>query len=333
DQEQVLVVPLWDSQAQKKFPAFKNTLLKIPEIMSVSGSSSIPGKSVGTRGVKPEGNPWSPRNSLIVDEDFIPTFGIELKEGRNFSKKFPSDREDAYIINQAAVDEFGWEEPLAKQLIWKGDKNGKGTVIGVIKDFHYQSLHQKIEPLVLFMAWRAASYTSIRIRTQNTLDTIASIKKGWNEFHPGHSFEYFFVDSYFDRLYRSEIRMGQIFRYFTFLALFISCLGLFGLTSFMVSQRTKEIGIRKVLGASGGNIVMLFSKEFMKWVVLSNLISWPLAYVLMKQWLQNFAYRIQIPLWAFLASAFIAVMIAFFTVSIQSLRAARTDPVESLRYE
>ncbi|MBD3414279.1 MAG: FtsX-like permease family protein [Candidatus Aminicenantes bacterium] len=333
DQEQVLVVPMWDSQAQKGFLAFKNTLLKNPEVMSVSGSSSIPGESVGSRGMKPEGNLWSPRDSIVVDEDFIPTFGIEVVQGRNFSTQFPTDREDAYILNQAAVQEFGWEEPIGKQLIWKGDKNKTGNVIGVVQDFHYESLHQKIEPLVLFMSSGAAAYTSVRIRTQNTQDTIASIKKTWNQFHPGHSFESFFMDSHFDRLYRSEIRMGKIFRYFTFLALFVSCLGLFGLTSFMVNQRTKEIGIRKVLGASGGNIVMLFSQEFMKWVLVANLLAWPIAYVMMNKWLQNFAYRVRISLWTFLVSAVIAVLIAFVTVSFQSLRAARTDPVESLRYE
>jgi len=333
DQEQILVVPMWDSQAQRGFSAFKNKLLKNPEVISVSGSSSIPGKSVGTRGMKPEGNPWFPRDSIVVDEDFIPTFGIKLIQGRNFSKEFPSDSGDAYIINQAAAKEFGWEEPIGKQFIWRGDRNEKGTVIGVIQDFHYKSLHQRLEPLVLFMSSGAAAYTSIRIRTQSTLNTIASIKKNWNDFHPGHSFEYFFMDNHFDRLYRSEKRMGKIFQYFTFLALFISCLGLFGLTSFMVNQRTKEIGIRRVLGASGGSIVMLFSKEFMKWVLVANLLAWPIAYVVMNQWLQNFAYRININLWAFLASAFIAFLIAFFTISFQSLKAARTDPVESLRYE
>ncbi len=333
DKEQVLVVPLWDSQAQTGYVVFKNKLLKIPEVISVSGSSSIPGKSVGTRGMKPEGNPWFPRDSIVVDEDFIPTFGIELVEGRNFSEEFPSDRDDAYIINQTAAKEFGWEESIGKQFIWRGDKNKKGYVIGVIKDFHYKSLHQKIEPLVLFMSSGAAAYTSLRVRTQNMQGTITSIRKYWNEFHPGHSFEYFFMDSQFDTLYRSEIRMGQIFQYFTFLALFISCLGLFGLTSFMVSQRTKEIGIRKVLGASGGSIVMLFSKEFLIWVLAANLAAWPIAYVIMSKWLQNFAYRINMTLWAFFASALVALLIAFLTVSFQSLRAAHTDPVDSLRYE
>lgn len=333
NKDQVVVIPMWDTQSKVNYQSFKEKLAGSSNILSVAGSSTIPGKNVGSRGMLPEGHFWAPQNSILVDHDFIPTLGLELTEGRNFSKQFPSDQEDAYIVNQAAVKEFGWENSLGKKLIWRGDKNKKGFVIGVVKDFHFKSLHQKIEPLIMHMSSGWAAYTLVKIRTQEIKNTIAFIRKKWEEFRPNNAFEYFFLDNSFGRLYRSEKKLGTLLEYFTMIALFISCLGLYGLSAYLVEQRTKEIGIRKVLGASISGIVYFFSKDFIKWVLLANFIAWPVAYYFLHKWLQNFVYRIQIRWEVFLAASFLAFIVALITVSYQALLAARTDPVKSLRYE
>ncbi|KPJ70007.1 hypothetical protein AMJ44_01380 [candidate division WOR-1 bacterium DG_54_3] len=333
DEEHVVVIPLRSSLVQAKYESFRNALLQNHAIVNVAGSSTVPGRSVGERGMFPEGNKWYPRNSVFVDFDFIPTLGMEIKKGRNFSRDFPTDVDDAYIVNEAAVKNFGWKEPLGKKIIWAGDKNKKGFVIGVVKDFHYKSFHQKIEPLVLHMTPGIGSYASIRTKSENIIKTMSFIKNKWAEFNPGHPFDYFFLNDQYDKLYRSEEKMGQVFRYFTFLALFISCLGLFGLSSYVLEQRTKEIGIRKVLGASVSGIIIMLSKEFSKCVLLANVFGWPIVYFLMNRWLGNFAYRINISFWTFLLSALIVIAISMLTVSYQSIKAATTNPVNSLRYE
>ncbi len=333
DKEHVLVIPLRCSSVQTKYESFRKALLQIPSVVSVAGSSTVPGRPVGERGMFPEGNSWYPRNSMFIDFDFIPTFGMEIKEGRNFSREFPTDVDDAYIVNEAAVKNFGWEDPIGKKIIWAGDKNKKGFVIGVVKDFHYTSFHQKIEPLVLHMTPGVGSFASIRMKSENILSTMSHIKNKWQEFNPGHPFDYFFLDDQYDRLYRSEEKMGRVFRSFTLLALFISCLGLFGLSSYVLEKRTKEIGIRKILGASVSRIIVMVSKEFSKWILLANVIAWPIAYYSMNLWLENFSYRIEISIWMFLLSTLIVMVLSLFTVSYQSIKTTLANPANSLRYE
>ncbi len=333
DGEHVVVIPLRSPGVQIKYESYRNALLLNPSIVNVAGSSTVPGRSVGERGIFPEGNHWYPRNSMFVDFDFIPTFGIKIKEGRNFSRDFPTDVDDAYIVNEAAVKNFGWEDPIGKKMIWAGDKNKKGFVIGVVKDFHYQSFHQKIEPLVLHITPGIGSYASIRIKSENIFHTMSFIQNKWKEFNPGHPFDYFFLDDQYDRLYRSEEKMGQVFRTFTFLALFISCLGLFGLSFYVLEKRTKEIGIRKILGASVSGIIFMVSKEFSKWILLANVVAWPIVYFSMNLWLENFSYRIDISFWTFLFSTVMVMTLALLTVSYQSIKAARANPASSLRYE
>jgi len=333
DEEHVVVIPLRCRSVQAKYESYRNALLQNPSLLNVAGSSTVPGRSVGERGILPEGNKWYPRNSMFVDFDFIPTFGMEIKEGRNFSRDFPTDVDDAYIVNEAAVKNFGWEDPIGKKIIWAGDKNKKGFIVGVVKDFHYKSFHQKIEPLVLHMTPGIGSYASIRIKSENILNTMSFIKNKWQEFNPGHPFDYFFLDDQYDRLYRSEEKMGRVFRYFTFLALFISCLGLFGLSSYVLEKRTKEIGIRKILGASVSGIIVMVSKEFGKWILLANVIAWPIAYFSMNLWLENFSYRIEISIWMFLLSTLIVMVLSLLTVSYQSIKTALANPANSLRYE
>jgi len=335
DKENVISIPVRDVSTILEFESIKSSLLQNPEILNVARSSSLPGKTIGRRGFLPEGNMWAPRYSIFVDHDFIPTMGMEIKEGRNFSREFSTDVEDAYIINEAAAEEFGWESALGKRLFWRGDRNNKGEVIGVVKDFHFKSLHQKIEPVILHMLPERSgfSYMTIRIRTQNMLNLLDGIKKSWEEFFPGIPFEFFFMDAQMDRLYDTEVRLGKVSGIFTFLSVIIACLGVFGLATFLTQQRTKEIGIRKVLGATASSIVVLLSKEFIMLVVISNVIAWPVAYYLVHSWLQNFAYRRDLDIGTFLLAGFLALIITLFSVGYQSVKASLVNPAGALRYE
>ncbi len=335
DKEHVVVIPVREGKTVMEFDSLRNKLLQHPEIMNVARCSSLPGKTIGLRGFLPEGNKWSPRYSMFVDYDFIPTLGMEIVEGRNFSREFSTDLDDAYIVNEAAVKEFGWDSAVGKRLFWAGDSNKNGEVIGVVKDFHFKSLHQKIEPFILHMLYpgQGFNYIAVRINTQTIFGLLDAIRKDWQEFNPRIPFEIFFLDENLDRLYASEKRMLKVSGIFTFLAIFIACLGLFGLASYLAEQRTKEIGIRKVLGASTGSIIILLSKEFTKLVIISNIIAWPLAYYTMNKWLQDFAYRISLGVETFLLAGVLAFVIVLFSVGYQSVKTALAIPVKALRYE
>jgi putative ABC transport system permease protein len=331
--ENVVVLPLRDMRAKAMFQSLKNELLRHPEIMSVAGSEAVPGISVGTRGMFPEGSSWNPRNSLFVGYDFFKTLDIEMKEGRDFSPDFPSDAEDAYIVNEAAVKDFGWDSPLGKKIIWRGDRNGQGYVIGVVKDFHYRSLHQNIEPLVIQLQPDSSAFVSVRLKTANILGTMSFIKKKWVDVNPGHPFDYFFLDQNYDRLYRSEKRTAELISYFTFLALFVASLGLFGLVSYASEQRTKEIAVRKVLGASIWSVMRLIIQEFVLCILTANLIAWPIAYFAMSRWLRNFAYQTSIGPGTFFLAAASVLFIGLLTISVQTVKAALANPALALRYE
>jgi putative ABC transport system permease protein len=255
---------------------------------------------------------------------------MEIIEGRDFSKDLATDGKEAVILNESASRKFGWTSPIGKNI---KTENKDGSVIGVVRDFHFQSLRQEIEPLVIYISPRFFEYISIRITPDNFPATLAFIKKKWKEWAPGLPFDYFFLDSDFDRFYRAEEREGRVFCGFSFLAIFIACLGLFGLASFTAEQRTKEIGIRKVLGATVPSIVTQLIKEFTKWVLIANFIAWPVGYFAMSRWLENFAYRTRIGPWTFLLSAILVFIIALLTVSFQALRAAFANPSDALRYE
>jgi putative ABC transport system permease protein len=217
--------------------------------------------------------------------------------------------------------------------MYEGGSGGIGTIIGVTQDFHYKGLQTKVEPLVL--QWRPSyfSYLSLTVRTENLPETLSFVEKKWNELQLGRLFTYFFLDEDFDRHYRSEERLGRLFAVLTFLAVCLSCLGLAGLASFSAEQRTKEIGIRKILGASASNILILLVAEFTKWVFVASILAWPLAYFVTHEWLQGFAYRTNMSVWVFGLSAAFALLIALMAVGYQSLKAAIANPVDSLRYE
>lgn len=278
---------------------------------------------------------------MEIDADFLDTMGMELVAGRNFSADRPSDNK-AMILNETLVRHLGWDDPLGKTVsmtdLADADNPEKGfievpyTVIGVVRDFHFESLHEKIRGHLMKMSGEV-NRISVKLRPGAIAATLHSIESIWQELEPAHPFSYVFLDESFDRLYRSEQRMGQIFISFTLMAIFISCLGLFGLASFTADQRTKEIGVRKVLGASVSNVVVLLSRDFTKWVILANVVAWPIAFLVMNKWLQNFAYRVGLGIWMFILSGIIALVIAVLTVSTKAIKAAVANPVDSLRYE
>lgn len=317
----------------KKFETVKSELLQNPNIISVTGTTSLPTFiGSGTSGANWDGKDPEERVQMQinwVDYDYLETFKMEMAQGRFFSRQFATD-DKAFVLNEAAIRAMGVDSPIGKQF---SAVRVDGTIVGVIKDFNYKSLHTEIEPLILMMDPRRFYQTCIRINAENVSSTITFLESTWKKFVPSFPFEYSFLDERIDNLYRAENRMGKIFNYFTALAIFIACLGLFGMASFTAEQRTKEIGIRKTVGATVPNIVTLLSTEFTKLVLVSNIIAWPLAYFVMNRWLQSFAYQTKIKIWIFLVSASAALLIAGLTVSYQSIKAALANPVDSLRHE
>lgn len=336
DKEQVLVVKNPDT-IKKGIEPFKQALSGYNNIVNVSGSGSLPGTAFNNIGFGAEGidNSFT-LNLCVCDYNFQKTLKLKMVKGRFFSKKFPSDS-SAVILNQKAADLLGRDNPVGKKISNFGKNKCVFHVIGVVKNFNYESLHQEIRPMGLFYIGGYykydESYISIRVKTGNLSETIKFIETKWNEFAAGAPFEFSFLNDDFNSLYNNEKQTEQLFLIFSFLAIFVACLGLLGLASYIAELRTKEIGIRKVLGASVGRIVFSMSREFVKWVVLANIVAWPVAYYFMNNWLQNFAYRINISLWVFVLSGGIALLVALFTVSFQAIKAAIANPIKSLRYE
>ena len=338
EKEQLLVIQRAGSLGQDK-EAFRNEMLQSDGVENLSYSNGIPGRHLGDFTHVAEGASAEDMVRmflLFTDYDYRDTLRLEMVEGRYFSKDRPADR-NSVILNETAAAALGMENPVGKRII-RGSLSSGGseffTIIGIVKDFHFESLHRKIRPLAVYLLpAEDASYASVRVRADNIPRTLAFIANKWNAFVPGKPFEYFFLDDDFDRLYKAEKKVGQLFSAFAVLAVLVACLGLFGLASFTAEQRTKEIGIRKVLGASVPGIVTLLTKEFSKWVLLSNLIAWPVAYFAMNLWLQNFAYRTRIGPWVFFLAAFAALFIAVITVSFQALKAAAANPAIALKYE
>jgi putative ABC transport system permease protein len=338
NKEQVLIIH--DTRTLgSKVHTFKQELLQNPQVVSVSVTGFLPVTSERlTSGMYPDGI-YRENGTLIqawlVDFDYIKTMGMETIQGRNFSTSFPSDSM-AVIINEAAVKHFGWDNPIGKRI---GDYTAPPnavmqdwTVIGVVKDFHYESLRNQIGPLGLFIS-SSTNMVSVRLNIKDFSNTIQWITEKWQRFAQGQPFEYSFLDARFEQMYLNESKLGKIFGIFAVLAIFIGCLGLFGLTVYSAERRTKEIGIRKVVGASISELVTLLAKEYTKWVLLANLFALPIAYYAMNKWLHNFAYRINLTIWPFVFSGLAALVISLFTVSWQAIRAATVNPVEALHYE
>lgn len=334
EKKQILTFPARGGSVRQNIQLIKAELLQFSSITAVTTSGSLP-NNIDTFTARD----WTGRNPDVpitifyntADYDFIDLFGMEIVQGRNFSRDFSSDEAGAFLVNERAVKVAEWDSPIGQKLThWTG---ATGNIVGVIKDFHLQSLHSPIEPLYIFLDSQSFYNISIKIKSTNIPQTIGYVEGVMKKFAPSYPFSYSFFDEVFERVYFTEQRMGRIFGAFAILAIFIACLGLFGLAAFAAVQRTKEIGIRKVLGASDSNIFMLLSKEFIRWVLLANLMAWPIAYFAMNKWLQNFAYRIHIGIAAFLISGGTALLIAYLTVSYQSIKSVRSNPIDSLRYE
>ena len=334
NKDQLLVVNTNGDSARL---AFKQVITDIPGVQSAGMASSVPGG--GNMGAYSEiqnakGDMQIANLDLyFVDFDYIPQFKIKMLAGRSFSRDFMTDTTQAMVINEAAMKMFGYTSP--GQAVGRRFKQWgrEGMIIGVMKDFHYRSLQQEIKPLSMRIEPNGCSLVTIKVSTAHLPATIAAIETRWKALIPTRPFSYFFLDEYFDKQYRSEERFGKLFLNFAILAIFISCLGLLGLASYSTIQRTKEIGIRKVMGASVSNIVNLLSRDFLTLVFISFLIAAPVAWYFMHRWLSDFAYRINISWWVFAIACMIAVLIALLTVSYQAIKSAVANPVKSLRAE
>jgi putative ABC transport system permease protein len=306
-------------------------LLQHPEIISVAASGDML-LNIGTNNVADwegmdKNAKWISFPTLYVTEDFAQTFKLRMAQGRFFSKEYPSDELEGFVINEAAVKAMHLQNPIGKRL----NAGRKCKIIGVVKDFNFRSLHSEIEPLILSLYGFRHLY--VRVNSKDIRKTIGMVEQIYHKHYPEHEFTMHFFDEEIDKQYQSEGRMGNIFGYFSILAIFIACLGLFGLVSFVSENKTKEIGIRKVLGASVRNVVSTLTKDFVVWTVLANIIAWPIAYFVMNKWLHDFAYRIEISWWVFVLSGGVTLLIVLLTVCYQAIKAAMANPVESLRYE
>ena len=334
NKDQMMVIDTKGDPAKK---TFQQSLAGLPKIKSTTMSSSVPGG--GNPGAYSEienvkGDLQIANLDLyFVDFDYIPQYQIKMVAGRGFSRDFGTDTTQAMVLNEAAIKMFGYTSP--EQAIGKRFKQWgrEGKIIGVMKDFHFRSLQQEIKPLSMRIEPDGCNLVSVHVSADHLPQTIAAIESKWKAVMPNRPFSYFFLDEYFDKQYRAEDRFGRLFLNFAILAIFISCLGLLGLASYSTIQRTKEIGIRKVMGANVSNIVNLLSTDFLKLVLIAFIIASPIAWFGMYKWLQNFAYRSQFTWWIFLAAGLLAVMIAFVTISFQAIKAAVANPVKSLRTE
>ncbi|HDT14340.1 MAG TPA: FtsX-like permease family protein, partial [Candidatus Aminicenantes bacterium] len=276
-------------------------------------------------------------NTFQTDEGFAEVYEIEMASGRYFEAERPTDA-SAVVINEKAARELGLTEAAGQQIVAHGPtpaQSRKVTLIGIMKDFHFQSLHAEIRPLIIgnYGERGLGRYLSVRVRPEGIRETIDFMDRTWRGFAGNQAFEYQFFDDHFARLYEADERTGRVFLAFSVLAAFVAGLGLFGLSAFLAEQRTKEIGIRKTLGASAGGIGLLLAGQFAKWVLAANLVAWPLGYWFMHRWLQKFAYRTALSPLLFLGASFIVLVFALLAVSCQTVKAAAADPVKSLKYE
>jgi putative ABC transport system permease protein len=320
---------------QKNYEVFRNELLAHPNILNVSRTSGLPHLGYEFSNSRWDWEGKDPNKDILfranfVDYDYLEALGAQIIKGRNFSKDYSADQM-TIIINEASQKAMGFDDPLGKKV--NVGEDYVFNIIGVVKDFHYVSLRSEIEPLILMLYPDECRSILVRIQSENTPQTLKFMGSVWTRFAGDYEYDYRFLNERLDALYLSEQRVGGIITIFTFLAIFISCLGLFGLASFMALRRTKEIGIRKVLGAKISSVVILLIKEFSKWVIVANLIAWPLSYFVLDRWLQEFPYRTDIKLWLFLGTGLATLLVAILTVGFQSVRAAIANPVESLRYE
>ncbi|MFD2571022.1 ABC transporter permease [Spirosoma soli] len=340
-QDQQIAIPLRSSEARASYSAFRTEILQNNQVVGASGTQFYPGIANLSDMVfhRPDQSVDQGQDVRInrVDYDLLQTMGFKLKQGRLFSRQFPGDTSDRLIVNEATLRKFQIDEKKAVgqrlSFTWQG-QTYPFEIVGVVKDFHFEDLHENIEPYAFMLNRRPDfNYVIVHVNTANMANVLGFIEQKWKVLRPDEPFEYTFLNEDFQKNYQAEARTSRIVTTFTIISILISCLGLFGLAAFAAQQRTKEIGVRKVLGASVTNIVVLLAKDFLKLVLLAIVIASPIAWYAMHKWLQGFAYKIDIPLWVFLVSGGLAILIAFATVSFQSIKAALMNPVKSLRTE
>jgi putative ABC transport system permease protein len=332
--EQVIVVPIQTDQMTENFRNYKDIFLKNSKVQSVTRASYFPGDAPNQNMYVLEGNEEQlPLWNLEVDYDYFKTLDIELKEGRLFNRELESDSIPYFILNETAVRNLNIENAIGRRIgaNW-GEEIRYGNIVGIVKDFHIEGFNQPIRPMVLTVSnW--VWFASFKIAPEDMSATIDFIETEWNKLEPSHPFRYTFLDQKFGALLRQQENFGTMFLFLTILAIIISAMGLYGLASYTAEQRTKEIGIRKVLGASVGQIMNMLTKDFMKLVFIANIFAWPITYLLAKNWLSNFSYQIDMPVLPFILATLLALIIALLTVSTQAYQAANSDPVDSLKYE
>jgi putative ABC transport system permease protein len=341
DKDHILTTRIIGESLRRSLELFKKELKRHSGIVNVAAASHIPSLKTYVNAYRPEGfttKELQPMGVMSIDRDFINTIGVDIIVGRNFSSEITTDPNNAILINETAAKKFGWEDAVGKKIMNLVDEDDSElvitkTVIGVVRDFHMEALHNKIVPLYIHNNPDSFGYLTIKLRKGNIPQTMEFIKRIWKEYDPAHPFEFTFLDEVFDRQYKAEDKLSTVFFYFTLISILVACLGLFGLSAFTAERRTKEIGIRKALGASVSGIILMLSKEFTKWVLAANIIAWPIAYYAMNRWLQNFAYRVNISLGIFILAALLAFIIALLTVGYQAVKSARANPINSLRYE
>jgi putative ABC transport system permease protein len=337
DQDQLIIVPMRDQGMKARYEAVKHELAGVPGVVAVAASGNLPGGGDWGIPYVPEGIPRDKIPDiriLAVDLDFVATYRFGLAAGRGFSPDHPGDATGAFLINEEAARQLGWTDAVGKTIGMPTIQRAPAPVVGVLKDFHFRSLHEKIGPILLFIPpaeWMTVF--SVRIRPENIPATLAALERKWRELDPAHPFTYAFLDERFARLYQSERRMGRLLDYVAALAVLVACLGLFGLATYSAERRTKEIGVRKVVGASAKSIVVLLSMEFTRLVAAGYVIAVPFVYYAMSRWLQGFAYRMSLGPGPFVAAGLAALAVAWLAVAFQSIRAALANPTESLRYE
>lgn len=336
DKENVVIIPIRSSRVTQNYNAFRNALLLNSRVISVCASADVPSDRIyGNTGFtdSEDHTNFASLINIFTDYDFMDTYKMEVVAGRSFSREFSSDTNWTMMLNESAVKKFGWtnRQAVGKKLVHRD--NIISPIVGVVKNFNFKSVHTEIEPLAILLSTSYISAVSVRIAPGNFDETRRYIERTWHRIFSGENFDFSFLDERLNRLYENDLKTQNIFFLFSFLSLFVACLGLFGLSVFIASERTKEIGIRKVLGASTEKIILLLSKEFITWILIANIAAWPVAWFMMNRWLQNFAYRIDISWWMFLLAGGLALIIALLTVSVQTIRSALSNPVKALRYE